>query len=1555
MNTRISSKCLALIRLPLSILSVVLTLPLGFGAHGQTIAHWVGSSGSWSDTNNWDIGAVPKNAGAKAYRVILDVAGDPIITVSEPITISGLLNREVLWVEGKGDLTLTASSTNSGSITAAGGKVRLTGSSLNGMDGALIAEAGFVLLTDATVEGGSLRVTDDAASQVRFAGDVTLKGVAWVDDGAGEFTVYNTSARLLGDYEHGLPAGCKLVIWTQYSSQETRLSFGAGDYQNEGVIEVRHSGGNYSNHPKLYWLGSGALLGNGEIYFNYANANEYERPWISGETGAVLTIGASQWIHGQGEIRLPVINQGRLEADRKDRVLVVTGLVYNSGVISGVGGGRMILQGGLTNTGSATVDTNSSMSISGTVSTDSDLVTSPGASLQFDHATVDLGGQVVVADHGIVAISDSTISNGKLRVTDNANSQVRFSGDVTLTGVPWIDDGAGEFMVYNTSAQLLGDYEHQLPAGYKLVVWTQYSSQETRLTLGAGNYQNDGMIEVRHSGGNYSNHPKLYWLGSGALLGNGEIFFNYANANEYERPWISGETGAVLTVGVGQWIHGQGEIRMPVINQGTLEADRKDRVLVVTGLVDNSGLISGTNGARLVLQGGLTNNGSVSVDTNSSMVLSGSVNTGADWVTSPGGSLEFADVLLNLSGKSLVADQGIVALSDCTISNGTLRVTDDPFSQVRFSGDVTFKGVPWMDDGAGEFTVYNTSARLLGDYEHGLPTGYTLVVWTRYSSQETRLTIEAGNYQNDGMIEVRHSGGNYSNHPKLYWLGSGALLGNGEVFFNYANANEYERPWITGESGAALTVGPSQWVHGQGEIRMPVFNQGVMEADRNDRYLVVTGVIDNTGVISGVSGGRLALQGGLTNNGPINLEANCSLLVSGPGSTDRDLVASPGASLQFDHATVNLSGKMAVGDRGVVVISDSTISNGKLRVTDNADSQVRFSGDVTLTGVPWVGEGAGEFMVYNTTARLLGDYEHGLPAGYKLVVWTHYSSQETRLTLGAGDYQNDGVIELRHSGGNYSNHPKLYWLGSGTLLGNGGVYFNYANANDYERPWISGESAAVLTVGASQWIHGQGDIRLPLTNQGTVTADRKDRSLVLTEQVSNLGALCATNGGRLVLLKGLNNQGVVKASDGVVDISGSLFLAASGALQTSGSGKIYLGRHFRGDASALAAITSSTALVFDGAGIAQPDVDGPAFFIEAEDFNFDRGQHEELANLMPYLGGCYQGRAGRDRIDYHQTDNRVASDLYRVNEGPGFNVNIYALTDFDRGAYQMTNNFKVGYNDPGDWYNYTRSNSVSGGPFYLFARVSGRTSALQVDEVTGSANTTSQTLQKLGEIRGPATGDWNQFAYLPMRGETNDFVSVNWSGENTFRVTILNGGEQDLDCFVLAPAISSGPAQLLEVMGQDVGPDAAGFAALSLDSLALQSGSIVQLVDQADNSGGAGAEALYVKTLTVPAGAVLDLNGFSLYAQNAQVNGTVSGGQVQQVTTERPRLTIWLADDSVRISWPGWAAGYVLQAKQSLTTNSVWQVVPDTPVQVGGNNVVTQSLSGLSRFYRLSH
>jgi RHS repeat-associated protein len=91
-------------------------------------------------------------------------------------------------------------------------------------------------------------------------------------------------------------------------------------------------------------------------------------------------------------------------------------------------------------------------------------------------------------------------------------------------------------------------------------------------------------------------------------------------------------------------------------------------------------------------------------------------------------------------------------------------------------------------------------------------------------------------------------------------------------------------------------------------------------------------------------------------------------------------------------------------------------------------------------------------------------------------------------------------------------------------------------------------------------------------------------------------------------------------------------------------------------------------------------------------------------------------------------------------------------------------------------------------------------------------------------------------------------------------------------------------AHLLEAMSADQGNVSSGFADnFAYGTLLLDAGSQVTLVDQHTNSSGGTAEAVYVNSLIVSTGAVLNLNGLHLYARVSQVDGTITSGSVSQI------------------------------------------------------------------------
>jgi hypothetical protein len=210
------------------------------------------------------------------------------------------------------------------------------------------------------------------------------------------------------------------------------------------------------------------------------------------------------------------------------------------------------------------------------------------------------------------------------------------------------------------------------------------------------------------------------------------------------------------------------------------------------------------------------------------------------------------------------------------------------------------------------------------------------------------------------------------------------------------------------------------------------------------------------------------------------------------------------------------------------------------------------------------------------------------------------------------------------------------------------------------------------------------------------------------------------------------------------------------------------------------------------------------FFVEAEDFDFDGGQHQAAASTLTYNGGAYEGLGAIHGVDYFEVaggdDPEGAGLVYRSIADPERRVGMEAITvDQQRGPDRiMTVDYKIGWNDAGDWRNYTRTFPEN--TYNVYARLaSGHENpemamSARLDEVTAGVGTVDQTLAPLGQFHHPSpTGGWNTFISVPLRDATGGLARVDLSGGRTIRFTV-EPGALDVNYLAFVPA------------GEDPGP-----------------------------------------------------------------------------------------------------------------------------------------------------
>lgn len=86
---------------------------------------------------------------------------------------------------------------------------------------------------------------------------------------------------------------------------------------------------------------------------------------------------------------------------------------------------------------------------------------------------------------------------------------------------------------------------------------------------------------------------------------------------------------------------------------------------------------------------------------------------------------------------------------------------------------------------------------------------------------------------------------------------------------------------------------------------------------------------------------------------------------------------------------------------------------------------------------------------------------------------------------------------------------------------------------------------------------------------------------------------------------------------------------------------------------------------------------------------------------------------------------------------------------------------------------------------------------------------------------------------------------------------------------------------------------------------------------------------------------------------SASAGGTFDFGTVFRVALPIPTLAITRSGTNIILSWPADATGFALQSNTNLLSPGGWTAVSPGPNIVNGQNTVTNSASGISRFYRL--
>jgi len=201
-------------------------------------------------------------------------------------------------------------------------------------------------------------------------------------------------------------------------------------------------------------------------------------------------------------------------------------------------------------------------------------------------------------------------------------------------------------------------------------------------------------------------------------------------------------------------------------------------------------------------------------------------------------------------------------------------------------------------------------------------------------------------------------------------------------------------------------------------------------------------------------------------------------------------------------------------------------------------------------------------------------------------------------------------------------------------------------------------------------------------------------------------------------------------------------------------------------------VPTSTSLTFDTVV--------PFYTWEAEDFDYSGGNFFDNPQT-----NAYTMLNGITNVDYHGGGNGSYLRAGLTTEACGDKLRPLS---FD---YTNTFDYDVGFNNGGNWGNYTRH--YPAGTYNIYVRAAdggggGSSDSGSFSLVTAGLGTTSQTVVKLGDWGVQPTGGWQTYTYVPVKDPGGNLVQFSGNGSvQTLRMTIDNGNCNE-NFFMLSPA-----------------------------------------------------------------------------------------------------------------------------------------------------------------------
>lgn len=683
-----------------------------------------------------------------------------------------------------------------------------------------------------------------------------------------------------------------------------------------------------------------------------------------------------------------------------------------------------------------------------------------------------------------------------------------------------------------------GAYTVTLPASQSMASLmitnpaVQLNTGNATTTSIAGNFFNNGSVSVNFTG-NIS-ATSLRFDADSMLTGSGSILLNAPTS----RARILTGVGFTFTQGSGHTIHGQGRIEGAMINDGTVSSDAGLTMTLSVNSKVNNNLMESINGSNLTisattvsqgLSGVIRADGAGSrVSITSSTIMGGSLSSimGGDVSVSGTSTLDGVSV----DGVLDIENAVTLSISNALNNSGTMTINPDgnvSATQILFLDSMTVSG-----DGTFLLAAPNTRARILtvigetitmnpmltirgqGRIEasmvnNGLISSDTAEIVMNINDKTNNSTMEAidgaimefnGITTTQGVAGVIQADGIGSQIEVL----NSTIVGGALESFNGADisidsSSTLDSVDVTGDLNVqnAVTLSIENDLTNNGTINinptgnvsatqilfrdsMTVGGTGeIVLASPNTRARIQTGVgavltIPPTQTIRGF--GRI--EADMVNNGLVRSDVSEIFMSTNPKTNNATFEAVNSSIIDVNGITIDQSGGgiLAANDPGSQIeLLNATIIGGTLSAVPGADISIDSSS--TIDGVLV----SGMLNVQNGTTLAV----------------------ETSLT-------NTNVIEVNPTG-NISG-TQILFNDSMTVVGSGSIKLNAPNT----RARIETAADKTVTMSSTHTIHGQGEIKASMINNGMIVSDVIGGEIIMNNNPkTNNGVIRANNDSTL--------------------------------------------------------------------------------------------------------------------------------------------------------------------------------------------------------------------------------------------------------------------------------------------------------------------------------------------------------------------------------------------------------------------------------------------------------